>query len=156
MRSLTISLLLIPLLACSDDSSTSNNDAATYDTQKALEAGSDQATADGPATDKMAADLPTKDILKPPTEAGACPPGHFLLKNMGKDRCVKLPAGVTLPVDSSTEADAIKAATQCSCKCDPGWTQKAGKWRCYCCSKYPDCLVEIDAATGATRCELYG
>ena len=89
-------------------------------------------------------------------DSGPCKLGEFVLKVGTTPKCIPLPTGVTLPVDSSQEADAIKKAASCSCKCENGWTKNKNKWRCYCCTKYPDCLVEIDEATAATRCELYG
>ena len=124
---------------------------------------------DSPPTQEAAIDLEfdaTKDISPDKVapadlatgDSGPCKPGEFVLKAMGKPKCIQLPKSVTLPVDSSQEADAIKkaAGSSCSCKCENGWTKQKGKWKCYCCTKYPDCLVEIDEATAATRCELYG
>ena len=89
-------------------------------------------------------------------DSGPCKPGEFVLKVGTTPKCIPLPTGVTLPVDSSQEADAVKKAANCTCKCENGWTKNKTKWKCYCCTKYPDCLVEIDEATAATRCELYG
>ena len=124
---------------------------------------------DSPPTREAAVDLKldtandiTLDKVAPvdlvAADSGPCKPGEFVLKTGGKPKCVPLPKGVTLPVDTPQEADAIKKATgsSCSCKCENGWTKQNNKWKCYCCTKYPDCLVEIDGATAATRCELYG
>jgi len=155
MGSLRAILLTTLLSACTEDATTPGGDGPPVPDQTlAVDAGTDLARPDGPGLDKGLADLLVPDLAL--AEAGQCPPGFFVLKGMGKAFCVPLPAGVVLPVDSAAEANLIKAAAKCACKCDPGWTQKGSKWRCYCCSKYPDCLVEIEAATAATRCEQYG
>lgn len=155
MRLLIALLLLVPLGACTEDAANPGSDSSpTPDAALTTDSATDLVRLDSPGPDRGLVDESVPDLAL--AEAGQCPPGSFVLKGMGKVFCVPLPSGVTLPVDSAAEADLIKVAAKCACKCDPGWTQQGSKWRCYCCSKYPDCLVEIDAATATTRCEQYG
>jgi hypothetical protein len=144
----------LTLAACDQTTEEGDTDGSAPDRGAAADARPERGRDAPAAPDRAAPDAPAPDTAA--GDASPCKRGEFLVLEMTTPKCKTLPSSVSLPVDSATEADAVKAASGCSCKCEQGWSLKGSKWSCSCCSKYPDCLVEVDVSTATTRCAYYG
>jgi len=132
----------------------------TMDSYEALDAGDGYEITDS-------ADTPA--ILDAVDGPESCPPGYFYVTDHYIiEACVELPDGVTLPIDSSAEAEEVARAVReiegpYGSNCDCAWStveNHSEYWELisgdYVDSYYPECAFIIYKDTALTECIRYG